>query len=589
MKTVLKSCLFAPLFVFTLVLCAFISAPLSAQDVATKLHDLYEQTREFQDSLRSSHSEIRFSTYTIEERERINSYWASVLEEIENMDRQALDSDDRITYDLFLRNIRRDVKDFEFEDYLLPINHEGGFYSHIVGMANRARPESVEEYENYISRLRSVPEYFKENIDLMRRGLAKGYTLPKKVLTEDYKEMITSQIFDDPAESDFYKPFKSFPPSISQSEQARLEKEGRRVIAERVIPAYQQFLEFMEEAYMPNARETIAASALPGGEAYYTFLVHYYTTLDITPQEVHEIGLREVKRIRSEMEATIKETGFKGSFDEFLHFLRTDPQFYVDKPEDLMKAAAYIAKRMDGKLPQLFNMLPRQPYGIEPVPAHLAPRYTGGRYSPARGETEAGYYWVNTYNLKSRPLYTLEALTYHEAVPGHHLQIALAQELEDLPEIRRRGVTAFVEGWALYAERLGLEAGFYQDPYSNFGRLTYEMWRACRLVVDTGMHALGWSREQAVELMTENTALSHHEINTEINRYIADPGQALAYKMGELKIRELRRKAENELGDTFDIRQFHDAVLLNGPVPLQVLEEQIETYIKNVRQEEKEA
>jgi len=293
-----------------------------------------------------------------------------------------------------------------------------------------------------------------------------------------------------------------------------------------------------------------------------------------------------VERIRTEMEAIIEEVNFQGSFDEFLKFLRTDSQFYVEEPEDLMEKAAHFAKKMDGKLPQLFNMLPREPYGIEPVPDHLAPRYTGGRYSPARSETDAGYYWVNTYNLPSRPLYTLEALTYHEAAPGHHLQIALADELEDLSEIRQQaGVTAFVEGWALYSERLGLEAGFYQDPYSNFGRLTYEMWRACRLVVDTGMHALGWSRDEAVDFMTENTALSHHEIDTEINRYIATPGQALAYKMGELKIRELRAEAEEQLGGKFDVRKFHDAVLLGGSVPLPVLERQVEAYIEETENE----
>ncbi|MDR8390636.1 DUF885 domain-containing protein [Aliifodinibius sp. S!AR15-10] len=563
----------------------FCCTTIHAQDAKTRLYDLYDEVEEYEDSLRSAGEETAFSTFSIAEREEQDQYWKEKLERLSEIDRGALEWGDRVSYDLFERDLLREIQDHEFADYLVPINHEGGFHTRIVGRANSADPESVEEYEKYIARLKSVPKYFEGNMELMRKGLATGQTLPQKVLTDDYKVMMTSQIVDDPTQSDFYKPFQEFPTSISQDERQRLRKEGWVAIQEAVVPAYQDFLDFMEEEYMPGARESIAITDLPGGEKYYNFLVQYYTTLDLSPREIHQIGLEEVKRIRSEMEAIIKDVEFEGTFDEFLQFLRTDPQFYVEEPEQLLKEATYIAKRMDGQLPRLFNMMPRKPYGVEPVPAHLAPRYTGGRYSPADGETDAGNYWVNTYDLDSRPLYTLEALTFHEAVPGHHLQIALAKEL-DLPEIRREaGVTAFVEGWALYSERLGLEAGFYQDPYSNFGRLTYEMWRACRLVVDTGMHALGWSRERAVQFMTENTALSHHEINTEINRYIAVPGQALAYKIGELKIRELREKAEQELGDNFDVRKFHDAVLLNGPVPLTALEQNIEDYIEKTKTE----
>lgn len=570
----------------SVALLSVMAAGLHAQDAKTQLYDLYEQTEAYEDSLDDAEPEDIFTVTSIKERNKQHQYWESVLAKINEIDRSALEHEDQISYDLFKRDVSREVRDHKFGDYLVPINHEGGFHTRVVGAANYADPESVEEYEEYIKRLRSIPDYFEANIDLMRKGLEQGHTLPKKVLSEDYKVMMTSQIFEDPTESDFYNPFEEFPAGISETEQNRLRKEGRAAVEETVIPAYENFLSFMEEEYMPNARNTIATTALPDGRSYYNYLVKYYTTLDMTPKEIHQIGLDEVKRIRSEMEAIIEEVEFKGSFDEFLKFLRTDDQFYVDTPKDLLKEASWLAKRMDGVLPKLFNMLPRQPYGVEPVPDHLAPRYTGGRYN---GGEETSYYWVNTYDLDSRPLYTLEALTYHEAVPGHHLQIALARELDDLPEIRQRaGVTAFVEGWALYAERLGLDAGFYQDPYSNFGRLTYEMWRACRLVVDTGMHALGWSRERAVDFMTENTALSIHEINTEVNRYIAVPGQALAYKMGELKIRELRSKAEEELGEDFDIREFHDAVLLSGAVPLTVLETNIDRYIAETKAESNE-
>jgi len=321
---------------------------------------------------------------------------------------------------------------------------------------------------------------------------------------------------------------------------------------------------------------------LPNGHAFYEQRVQYYTTLNLSVEEIHQTGLEEVARIRKEMDEIIKSLGFKGDFQAFLRFLRTDPRFYPKSAEALLKEAAYLAKRMDAKLPALFKTLPRLPYGVEPVPEHLAPKYTTGRYvGPALGSTEPGYYWVNTYALEQRPLYVLAALTFHEAVPGHHLQISLARELENVPDFRRFSyISAFGEGWGLYSEWLGLEAGFYTDPYSNFGRLTYEMWRACRLVVDTGLHAMGWSRQQALNYLAANTALSIHEVTTETDRYISWPGQALSYKLGELKIKELRRKAEAELGDKFDVREYHDAVLRNGAVTLPILAEEIQAYIK---------
>jgi uncharacterized protein (DUF885 family) len=356
---------------------------------------------------------------------------------------------------------------------------------------------------------------------------------------------------------------------------------GRAAVMEGAVVGYREFLDFFRNEYLPHARTTLGASELPNGRAYYKQQIREFTTLDLTPEEIHKIGLSEVARISAEMNAVIKETGFQGDFPAFLVFLRTDPRFYAKTPEELLSRASRIAKRIDGKLPSLFKTLPRLPYTVEPVPADIAPKYTSGRYvGPAQGSTQPGIYWVNTYMLESRPLYNLEALTLHEAVPGHHLQISLSRELGDLPNFRRFSyISAFGEGWGLYCEWLGVEAGIYQDPYANFGRLTYEMWRACRLVVDTGMHALGWSRERAMDYMAANTALSLHEVRTETDRYISWPGQALAYKMGELKIRELRRQAESELGPRFDERAFHDAILANGPVPLPVLEEQIRDFI----------
>ena len=405
------------------------------------------------------------------------------------------------------------------------------------------------------------------------------------VVDRDGGILTNAHVVGSAEESVFWPPFATFPATLSNEDRRRLEADGRRAIEASVVPAYEAFLRFMTDEYIPGARTTIGAYDLPGGQEYYQHKINVFTTLDLTAEEVHQIGLDEVARIRSEMEAIIEEVSFQGSFADFLTFLRTDPRFYADTPEELLKEAAFIAKEMDGRLPALFRTLPRLPYGVHPVPDHLAPKYTGGRYIGAPvGGTTAGFYWVNTYALESRPLYTLRALTLHEAVPGHHLQNALRQELDDLPDFRRfSSNSAFGEGWGLYSEYLGIEAGIYKTPYDDFGRLTYEMWRACRLVVDTGMHAMGWSRDRAMDFMVSNTALSLHEIRTETDRYISWPGQALAYKIGELKIKELRARAEAALGEQFDIRAFHDAILLNGAIPLPVLEDEIDAFIERER------
>jgi len=502
------------------------------------------------------------------------------LEALHAIDEAALGPQDRVSYAMFERELQSDLARHEFRAWRIPITADSGFHTGLSRLGQEMPFASVADYENYLARLRAIPAYFQQHQALMREGLRTGFTVARVALA-GYDATMSTHVVDDPEASVFWKPFASFPVGVPESERARLSAAGREAIASAVVPAYRGLLEFFTREYLPGARQTIGASELPDGRAYYAWLVKYFTTLDVTPDEVHRVGLAEVERIRGEMDAVLKKVGFTGSFAEFLEFLRTDPRFYAKTPEELLKQAAWIAKRMDGKLPALFGRLPRQPYGVEPVPPDLAPKYTGGRYvgAPLDGK-RAGTYWVNTYALESRPLYTLESLTLHEAVPGHHLQGALTKELGGLPAFRRHSyVNAFGEGWGLYSERLGLEAGFYQDPYSDFGRLTYEMWRACRLVVDTGIHAMGWSRERAIGFMAERTALSLHEVKTEVDRYISWPGQALAYKMGELKIRELRARAERELGARFDVRAFHDALLENGSLPLDVLERQVETFI----------
>jgi uncharacterized protein (DUF885 family) len=399
------------------------------------------------------------------------------------------------------------------------------------------------------------------------------------------RETIAGWRFEAPETTPFYQPFADYPDTVPASERARLTQAGRAAIANAVIPASREFQTFFVNEYAPRARSTIAATRLPNGRAYYADLVRYYTTLpDATPQSVHRTGLAEVRRIRAEMEAIVREVGFEGSFSEFLTFLRTDPQFYPQSAEELLHRAAWITREIDAHMPDYFGRIPRMPYTIEPVPEAFAPNYTAGRYNPGPLGA-AGAYWVNTYALNTRSLYNLPALTAHEAAPGHHTQGALARELTGLPRFRLNFYPhAFGEGWGLYSERLAGEMGIYHTPYERFGQLTYEMWRACRLVVDTGMHSMGWSRQRALDYLSENTALSTHEIRTEIDRYIGWPGQALAYKIGELKIIELRQRAQAALGDRFDIRAFHDAVLANGGVTLPVLEQEIDAYIAAARQ-----
>lgn len=502
------------------------------------------------------------------------------LARLEAISRTALGAEAGLNYDLFGFVLRDRVARASWQPWRIPFSSDSGFHTWLARMADSMPFRTVTDYENYLSRLGAIPTYFEQNIDNMRQGLADGFTMPRAILA-GLAPTMSAQVKASAGDSAYYKPFLTFPETMNELEQIRLADAGREVIEGAVMPAYAALHKFFVEEYIPGARDNLGAYELPDGEAYYRYLVRYFTTLDMTPEEVHELGRSEVARIRGEMETIIAEVGFKGSFADFLQFLRSDPQFYAKTPEELLKEASFIAKKIDGQLPAFFGRLPRMPYSVQPVPASIAPNYTTGRYvSAPKGGRRGGMYWVNTYALDKRPLYALPSLTLHEAVPGHHLQISLSQELEDVPDFRRvLYPNAFGEGWGLYSEKLGLEMGLYDDPYANFGRLTYEMWRAGRLVVDTGIHAMGWTRQQAVDLFVENSALSIHNINTEVDRYISWPGQALSYKMGELTILRLRAKAQAALGEKFDIRGFHDAVLAAGGIPMGILETRIDKWI----------
>lgn len=510
---------------------------------------------------------------------RRGTFNQSIYNKLNSINASTLSFDDQINLELLKYDVEDDVSSYKFKSYLNPILADEGFHTSLAGMGSEII-SSKKDAEYYIARLRDMPRYVDEELALMRKGLTLGICQPRSILN-GYENTYTQHIVDDPQKSIFYKPFLNKPFSISEDDWKKLTAEAQQAVQQYAVVAFKNIKQFFDTEYLPKTRTTIGVSNFPDGLAYYQDRVHHYTTTAIAYEEVYQLGLTEVARIKREMLDVMKKVNFSGSLQEFITYLRNEPKFYAPTPEQLLKEASYIAKQADGMLPAFFGKLPRQPYGVEPVPAHLAPTYTAGRYAGASiFSKRAGHYWVNTYDLKSRPLYALEALTMHEAVPGHHLQIALTQELENLPQFRRNlYVNAFGEGWGLYCEYLGTEMGFYKDPYSHFGRLTYEMWRACRLVIDVALHTKGWTKEQAVTYLAENTALSLHEVNTEINRYISWPGQALAYKMGELKIKELRKKAEQKLQQRFDIREFHDLILSQGTVTLKILEMMVDKYI----------
>jgi len=504
----------------------------------------------------------------------------SLLVELNTIDTASLTEDEKISSTLLKFVLNETVTKYQYKTHWNPILSDAGFHS---SLTYRVRPlTSKKAALNYLKLLKAIPAYIGQQAALIRKGLDAGMGQPL-VIFKGYESTYEQHLTATAEENFYYSPFLQLPSPLSAEEKDSLRQAAKKVVLEDVIPSFQFVKNFFEKEYFPQTRKAIGVSTTPNGRAYYQSRIDYFTTLPLSPETIHQKGLDEVARIKKEMEKVVDQAGFKGSIQEFIAFLRTDPQFYAKTPEELLKHARNIAKKLDEQLPRYFKTLPRKPYGVAPVPDAIAPKYTGGRYvgSPL-GSTDPGYYWVNTYNLSSRPLYVIPSLTAHEAVPGHHLQGALNQELpESIPQFRRTlYLSAYGEGWGLYTEFLANEMGIYTTPYEHFGKLTYEMWRACRLVVDTGMHVFDWSRQEAVDFMAENTALSLHEINTEIDRYISWPGQALSYKIGEIKIRELRALAEKELGSQFDIREFHEQILEKGTVTLPLLEERIKKYIE---------
>ncbi len=508
----------------------------------------------------------------------------TLQEALASIDRARLTPAEQVNRDLALHHVEQSIEGQKFHGEYLLVNQVGGAQQNIPQLLSIMPGRNVKDYENIIARLRGVPTVIDQTLALLDRGLKEGIT-PPRVTLRDVPGQVQNLLVDDPMQSPMLKAFQKFPETVAAADQERLKREAVQAFNERVAPAFRKLQGYLANSYLPAARETIAMSDLPHGKDWYAYQARASTTTRLTPEQIHQIGLAEVRRIRGQMDALIAETGFKGSFADFCQFLRTDPRFFYDKPEDLLMGYRDIAKRIDPELIKLFGKLPRLPYGVVAVPAYAEKSQTTAYYeegSLAAGRP--GYFNANTYDLKSRPKWEMEALTSHEAVPGHHLQIAIAQELEGVPEWRKHDdYTAFVEGWGLYSESLGAELGLYKDPYSRFGQLTYDVWRAIRLVVDTGMHTMGWTRQQAIDYFKANSAKAEHDIEVEVDRYIVWPGQALAYKIGELKLKEMRAYSEKELGAKFDIRAFHDQILGNGAVPLDLLEKNVMAWVAEVK------
>jgi len=502
------------------------------------------------------------------------------LEKLEALDRAALSEADRLNYDIYRTLLKDSIASFAFRTELMPVDQRGGVHALAVSATQYVRFATAKDYRDWTARLRSFGTYTDQTIALMREGMRTGWTPPRAIMSRVPKQ-IAEQAGAKPEASSFYAPFVKMPKSISAAEQARLRNEGAKAVTEIVLPALQRFQTFFNDEYLPATRETVAAGALPEGKAYYEYLARSYTTTELSADEIHAIGLGEVARIRAAMEKIRKEVKFEGSLGEFFEHLRTDPKFFHKTPEELLNAYRALTRRMDPELVKVFGKLPRTPYGVVPIPASSAPDTTTAYYNgPAADGSRAGNYYVNLYKPESRPIWEMVPLSLHEAVPGHHLQIALSLEQPEQPMFRRLSpFTAFVEGWGLYAERLGHDMGLYDDPYDRMGQLAYEMWRAVRLVVDTGMHAKGWSRDRAIAYFKDNAPKTEQDIVNEIDRYIGTPGQALAYKIGQLKISELRARGEAKLGEKFDVRAFHDELMSTGAVPLSVLEARMDAWI----------
>lgn len=572
---------------FLLILVLGAVTGVQAQTAAEKLHALFD--REWDYSMRidpvwaSILGDRRWNhlwpDLSQQAREANEKHQQDVLRELEAIDRSDLSAPDQLNRDLFHRSLRVGLERSEMFLHLMPLTHRYGIQT-ANEHADALRFETVRDYHDWIGRLRGFSRYMDQTIDLMREGIRRRVVHARAVM-ERVPRQIEAHIVDDPEQSPFYKPFRKFADGIDAADQLRLEKAAWQAIKESVVPAFGRFEKFFNEEYLPACFERAGAWQWPHGERAYDFLVRDFTTTDLTAEQVHAIGLREVKRIRAEMEAIRERVGFGGDLKAFFEHLRTDSKFYYQTGEELLTGYRALGKKVDPLMVKLFGKLPRMPYGIEAIPALMAPDTTTAYYRwPAPDGSRAGTYFVNLYKPETRPKWEMVALSLHEAVPGHHLQIALAQEQRDLPKFRRHlSVTAYIEGWGLYAESLGDELGLYEDPYDKFGQLTYEMWRAVRLVVDTGIHAKQWSRERAIDYFMANAPKTRQDVVNEVDRYIAWPGQALAYKIGQLKIRELRERAEKRLGDKFDVRSFHDMILESGAVPLEILERRVESWI----------
>ncbi len=574
---------YASLIIFSIFFSALPASAGPAEDFQALLDEHWEwQMRE--NPVRASRMgdrrwNDRWTDGSLAAVERRQGEQRDLLRRLRLIDSSQLSDADALNYDLFRRSLENSIDGQQFRNYLMPMSQRGGVQS-LESTAETLRLANVQDYEDWLARMSQIETVIEQTMERMEEGRSTGY-MPPKILMERIPAQISSQLVEDAEQSPFYKAFATMPDNIDANERERLQQMAKDVIDESVVPAYRGFSNYFNDVYLPASRDSIGASALPNGEAFYEYRTRLYTTTQMTPDEIHRLGLNEVKRIRDEMQLVIDELEFEGSFQDFLEFLRTDPQFYYETPEELFEGYLAISKRIDPELVKLFGKLPRMPYGLRPIPDNIAPDTTTAYYNrPAADGSRPGYYYVNLYRPEVRPKYEMEVLSIHEAVPGHHLQIALQQELENMPNFRKySGFTAFTEGWGLYSESLGYEMGFYKDPYSHFGALTYDMWRAVRLVVDTGMHYKGWTRQQAIDFFKDNAAKTEQDIVNEIDRYISWPGQALAYKIGQLKMLEIRRKAEQALGDDFDVRAFHDALLGGGALPLEILETRMNRWL----------
>ena len=571
---------------FLLVFLLIAISSFSQNEKSNLTQPLKEIINSFQDHKGYDRRDYPLGLFTREYYKAEAEFAKSKLEKLSKINVEALNENDKISFQLLKFVLQEQVDYYMFERFLNPLLSDSGFHSSLNYLV---RPLSnYKKAKEYLNKLSALPDFVNQHFVNLREGLEKGVSQPR-IIFKGYESTYNDHITENFGNNFFYSPFKSLPESLTKQQKDSILVAAKNMIENIVVPQFKRIKYFFETEYLPKTRTTLGVSDTPNGKAYYQNRINFYTTsTQYTADDIHKIGLKEVARIKAKMERIIKDLRFDGNFADFLKFLRTDKQFYAKTTKELLMIARDMAKRADAQLPRFFKTLPRKPYGVAPVPDAIAPKYTGGRYiGTSKNSTEPGYYWVNTYDLPSRTLYTLPSLTVHEAVPGHHLQGSLNNELGDnIPQFRKDlYISAYGEGWGLYCEFLANEMGMYTTPYEYFGQLTYEMWRACRLVVDTGIHAKGWTRKQVVDFMASNTALSLHEINTETDRYISWPGQALSYKIGELKIRELRKKAKSELGSKFDIREFHEIILGQGTVTLSILEERIDNYIEITKNE----